>query len=569
MKMLISPANMKCLTKHSVFTGGVQYEAKEVEYGRLFNCHCPTGRALRAEQTDKRAVAGMRETTVIPRRSAPPPAASSRYHAEDRTRLGYSRFQPASAQDEIHGTSHGPCTTIQHDLAFAEMKFSAKFQVHSKIRFQDIQRTSLQIDNRDILSAWRGVPSRPTSRFTADCRGLLNPRDKALLFREPQIERQVIKHTGKRRINVELLLHNRLRWPDHAHKPGGPGRVIGALDAADAPGPIRECDPRRRPDNRGFVRDIGYKLSNHLTTLIRPLVGKNKPEWTQAGMGLIHEWCRASPGNARSIHLTYILRPGLSIRHYPSELAHTVDITEIKCFLPNKPIVPSRSLVMCDCHPPTCDLCSGVASCAVTTAGLDTKSWKAINHPYPAGDLSFTEGPDVFGDCDLSEKIGSDKDLWPGRRAGGLDHTDACKWRVTDKTSLSRSGNEVAQITALCRSEHKLSPALHQLSQVLLTLMKPILNKTLIMYSQWSVVRCFGFLPQIVYLQYSPCCLHFLRNHQGEQQCPELPASILVSSPPPTPPQKKALNAQCTYVQLSIYLARDHDSRVARRRLAQ
>ncbi|KAG8271979.1 hypothetical protein J6590_052011 [Homalodisca vitripennis] len=32
-----------------------------------------------------------------------------------------------------------------------------------------------------------------------------------------------------------------------------------------------------------------------------------------------------------------------------------------------------QSSVMCDCDPSTCDLCSGLASCAVTTLGLDSK----------------------------------------------------------------------------------------------------------------------------------------------------------------------------------------------------
>ncbi|KAG8294053.1 hypothetical protein J6590_003220 [Homalodisca vitripennis] len=39
---------------------------------------------------------------------------------------------------------------------------------------------------------------------------------------------------------------------------------------------------------------------------------------------------------------------------------------------------------MCDCYPRTCDLCSDLASCAVTTPGLDSKT-KIKQLHYVAG----------------------------------------------------------------------------------------------------------------------------------------------------------------------------------------
>ncbi|KAG8262614.1 hypothetical protein J6590_050110 [Homalodisca vitripennis] len=45
--------------------------------------------------------------------------------------------------------------------------------------------------------------------------------------------------------------------------------------------------------------------------------------------------------------------------------------------LPSSKVIKHRTVacasVMCDCDPRTCDLCSGLASCAVTTPGLDSK----------------------------------------------------------------------------------------------------------------------------------------------------------------------------------------------------
>ncbi|KAG8276769.1 hypothetical protein J6590_056926 [Homalodisca vitripennis] len=87
--------------------------------------------------------------------------------------------------------------------------------------------------------------------------------------------------------------------------------------------------------------------------------------------------CNARGSAARDPHgiKQITVGPPHGIKQITTFIRENVDAFLSHCFRRHYEVPikePTSTLfVMCDCDPRTCDLCSGLASCAVATPGLD------------------------------------------------------------------------------------------------------------------------------------------------------------------------------------------------------